>query len=219
MTPLWNCVSDLYLSKIRGWYRGRRLLATIKGSRIPKDIYASNRKLNLGCGDVRLAGYINVDALEKFRPDVVCDVSKLEFSDDNQYDLVRASHVLEHFEYPRCVEVLQEWRRVLRVGGYIVVCVPDFQALSWRTILQPSGLVLEDDTYKNGWMNGLFALDLPPEFRHKVVFTRKSLKQLLHRTGFHTVGELDYLCEEPFVLGATDDSCNLFSLNVVATKI
>ena len=25
--------------------------------------------------------------------------------------------------------------------------------------------------YPGGWINGLFALDLPPEFRHKVVFS------------------------------------------------
>lgn len=219
MFPLYKCVNELFLSKIRGWYRVGKIINQLRSSIIPTSIYLSKKKLNLGSGDRPLPTYTNVDALAKFNPEIVCQVSKLDFADENEYDLVRASHVLEHFEYPQCRDVLREWRRVLKPNGYLVVCVPDFEALSWRTILKPSGLNLDDQTYKNGWINGLFALDLPPEFRHKIVFTRRSLSRLLEESGFRVVARLNPYLEEPFTLGFDDDSLTHFSLNIAAIKV
>jgi predicted SAM-dependent methyltransferase len=172
----------------------------------------------LGSSNRLLPTYINIDALPEHSPDIVCDVSRLTFARDNEYDLVRASHILEHFAFEQLAEVLGEWRRVLRTGGYLVVCVPNCRALAWRAILQPSGFDLDEKTYRNGWISGTFALGLPPEFMHKIVFTRKSLTAVLSRSGFQVVGGLDYRKEHPFTLGITDDSCSPFSLNIAAIK-
>lgn len=218
MRGLWNSLSELYLIKIRGWYRMRLYLSKMRKPVIPNEIYKSKKKLNLGSSNKVIPAHINVDILDEFKPDIVCNVAKLDFATNNEYDLVRASHILEHFTLAECREALSEWRRVLRVGGYLVVCVPDFEALSWRTILKPSGFELDPETYKNGWINGLFALDLPPEFRHKIVFTYKSLCELLSSSGFKVVSKLNYLIEEPYTLGISDNSCTLFSLNVAAVK-
>jgi SAM-dependent methyltransferase len=45
----------------------------------------------------------------------------LPFPDESQ-DTVLAAHVLEHI--PDYIPVLREWRRVLKIGGYLVVMVP-----------------------------------------------------------------------------------------------
>ncbi|MCW5797479.1 MAG: class I SAM-dependent methyltransferase [Nitrospira sp.] len=42
---------------------------------------------------------------------------------DEQYDFVHSSHCLEHLMDPR--EGLQNWFRVLKPGGYLVILVPD----------------------------------------------------------------------------------------------
>jgi SAM-dependent methyltransferase len=49
------------------------------------------------------------------------DGTHLPFLDESQ-DAVLAAHVLEHI--PNYQEVLREWYRVLRIGGYLVIMVP-----------------------------------------------------------------------------------------------
>lgn len=79
-------------------------------------------KLNLGCGPVHMDGWTNVDYDESQGPDVVADLRHLPFEDEVA-EQVFASHVLEHFRWDE--PVLEEWRRVMRRGGEIVVIVPD----------------------------------------------------------------------------------------------
>ena len=176
MAGMISALVGMTLEKTSVWSRLQSILSGSRPSAMPREIYQSPKKLNLGCSVHRLPTYINVDVLEKFKPDVVSNASSLHFAADNEYDLVRASHILEHFELKDCYSVLSEWRRVIKPGGYLVVCVPNYEAWVWRTVLWPRGLALDERTLKNGWINGLFALDLPPEFRHKIVFTEKSLK-------------------------------------------
>lgn len=211
-------VDALYLSRVPGHYRVQPALDRFRRHVIPDAVYASPKKLNLGASFRRLPGYINVDVLAERQPDIVSDITTLDFAADNEFDLLRASHVLEHFPLERIPAVLAEWRRVLRSGGYFVVCVPDYRRLAWRTILKSSGLELDAATYRNGWINGVFALDLPPEYRHQIVFTRRSLMHLLEQTGFRIAGTLHYRKEHPFTLGITDNSCTPYSLNIAAIK-
>lgn len=218
MGGLVSALIGMTLEKSPAWNRLRRLPGVTRTSAIPQNIYRSAKKLNLGCSVHKLPTYVNVDVQEKFNPEIVANVTSLSFAGDNEYDLVRASHVLEHFQLKDCYSVLTEWRRVLMPGGYLVVCVPFFEAWAWRTVLWPRGLALDERTLRNGWINGLFALDLPPELRHKIVFSEKSLRHLLTDCGFEVQSRLSYFNEEPFTLGIADDSCNSFSLNLSAKK-
>ena len=57
-------------------------------------------KLNLGCGDKILPGYVNVDVAESRagkRPDVLCDLHRLTPFEDNSADEILSVHVVEHF--------------------------------------------------------------------------------------------------------------------------
>ena len=66
----------------------------------------SKIKLNLGCGEQILPGYINVD-LYCDKADIKADVKKLPF--DNDYaDEVYSSHVIEHFDFKESWDVLEE---------------------------------------------------------------------------------------------------------------
>ena len=55
-------------------------------------------RLNLGCGDVHMDGYLNVDKEAGCLPDKIQDLEVFpwDFKDDS-VDQVILSHVLEHF--------------------------------------------------------------------------------------------------------------------------
>jgi ubiquinone/menaquinone biosynthesis C-methylase UbiE len=58
--------------------------------------------------------------------DTVCDVTKSLPFDDNTFDAVLASHVIEHVEWERTQAVLTDWCRVLKQGGVMTLWTPDF---------------------------------------------------------------------------------------------
>lgn len=84
------------------------------------------RKLNIGTGDVPLAGYENIDRKDggEAYPLKTNDGKPIP---DASCDEVRASHILEHFANSEVPLVLAEWTRVLKPGGRLKVAVPDFE--------------------------------------------------------------------------------------------
>jgi predicted SAM-dependent methyltransferase len=82
-------------------------------------------KLNLGCGDVIKAGWINVDL---FAPAANLNLDlrePLPFGAGTA-SFVYAEHFLEHLEFPtEVILLLQESYRVLAMGGVLRVGVPD----------------------------------------------------------------------------------------------
>ena len=88
----------------------------------------ATKKLNLGCGDKILPGYVNVDVAEARagkRPDVLCDLRALKPFESGSVDEVLAVHVVEHFWRWEVADVLREWLRVLRPGGRMVLECPN----------------------------------------------------------------------------------------------
>jgi len=52
----------------------------------------------------------------------ICDAVNLKMIQDESYDFVLASHVIEHIANP--IKALLEWRRVLKEGGVLLLVVP-----------------------------------------------------------------------------------------------
>jgi len=102
-------------------------------------------KLNLGCGENRLEGFLNLDIRKEVNPDIICDVKKLPFKDDSVEEIC-AFDVLEHFEWFDVIDVLKEWFRVLKKGGILTIRVPDINEL-FRFLVSPPE-VYEDDWIK-----------------------------------------------------------------------
>lgn len=83
------------------------------------------RKLNLGCGQFPLAGFLNVDISARTPADVLCDLDRFPYPfADERFEEIRAHHVLEHLRDP--FRAMAEWRRLLRPGGTLLVKVPHF---------------------------------------------------------------------------------------------
>ena len=136
------------------------------------------RKLNLGCGDVMLEGYINCDLYYE-QADINCDVKKLPF-EDNTIDEIYASHLIEHFHFHEAFDVLREWKRVLKDGGSIVIETPDFLGCCKR-------FVNADERGRIDMYSFFFAKPWMAGETHKFLYTEGQLMWALNQVGFHNL--------------------------------
>lgn len=110
--------------------------------KIPAPVMTPSRplKLNLGCGDKILPGYVNVDIVDSRRdviPDVICDLRRLTFS-DNSAEEILSVHVVEHFWRWEVVDILKEWVRVLRPGGKMILECPNVLSACQELLRDPN---------------------------------------------------------------------------------
>ncbi len=97
-------------------------------------------KLNLGCGDKILSGYINVDTVSERagnKPDIVCDVRSLDRFPDSYADEILAVHVVEHFWRWEVVSIIKEWVRVLKPGGKMILECPNLKSACEEFLRNP----------------------------------------------------------------------------------
>src|SRR5688572_12731198 len=73
------------------------------------------------------AKIVRFDIREDTYPDVRCDVRQIHEQHFDLYDFVTSSHVLEHFRRSECVGLLTHWSRLLKVGGKLIIRVPNFE--------------------------------------------------------------------------------------------
>ena len=81
-------------------------------------------KVNVGCGNTKYPGYVNVDLCGD--TDITADMRSLPF-EDLSVDRLNAQHVLEHIPYRQFVSALREWYRVLKIGGILEIGIPDIE--------------------------------------------------------------------------------------------
>ena len=84
----------------------------------------SGVKVQLGCGHKPWAGWINVDGdRARDTADVIADLRAVPMESDS-VDVAVAIHVIEHFYQWEAGPVLQEWRRILKPGGLLILELP-----------------------------------------------------------------------------------------------
>jgi len=86
-------------------------------------------KLNLGCGEKTKKGYVNLDIRKLPNVDVIHDLNKFPYPfDDDSFDEIYMSHVLEHLEDPK--RVMSELWRISKDKGKIKIICPYFSHVS-----------------------------------------------------------------------------------------
>ena len=84
-------------------------------------------KLNLGCGQNRIEGYINVDRQPECAPDQLVDLEQFPWPyADNSVDEIVMNHVLEHLgaDTRTFFGIVKELYRVCKPGATIHINVP-----------------------------------------------------------------------------------------------
>ena len=84
-------------------------------------------KLNLGCGNRKMDGFLNVDCVEVCQPDMVVNLERTPWPwPDNSVDEIKLIHVLEHLGQQTDVflAIIKEMYRVCRDAARIEIIVP-----------------------------------------------------------------------------------------------
>ena len=101
-------------------------------------LYASGTplRLHLGCGEIKLDGYVNIDyppaqhtVQALGAADIHADILSLRFPNES-VDEIRLHHVFEHFDRPTAHALLGRWHQWLKVGGELRIETPDLRASS-----------------------------------------------------------------------------------------
>ena len=141
-----------------------------------KKVFPAHPKLNLGCGDMILDGWVNCD---KHNPkaDIKADVLELPF--ENQvFEEVLLSHVIEHVSYRKHMLVYDEIHRVLKDGGKFTLAFPDF--------METAKAFLEN---RNGdrwtwWVQTLYGMQISEGQYHIAPVTTDHALNQLRDSGF-----------------------------------
>jgi predicted SAM-dependent methyltransferase len=95
-------------------------------------------KLYVGCGPIKLKGWINIDI--SGTPDVILDVTKSFPYSDNYVDFIYNKAFYEHLTVKQGVDHLKDCLRVLKNGGVLRIATPDLETMLCRYV---------DNTWRN----------------------------------------------------------------------
>jgi SAM-dependent methyltransferase len=119
--------------------------------------------LNLGSGKNYIEGAINADINEKWKPDVVMDISKQHPLESYTFKKIIAHDVLEHI--PDLVAAMTNCLNILEIGGIMDIIVPyDTSYGAWqdpthvRAFNERSWLYYTDWFWYLGWDTHRFEL-------------------------------------------------------------
>lgn len=156
-------------------------------------------KLNLGCGNNLIGGYVNIDKFDK-EADVLADICDLPY-DDSSVDEIVSYQVIEHLPYwqtgnltssigqdypPRFFE---ECFRVLKPGGFMITECPDIEHIA-RQIVEDGDVDYRSminlyGEYYRPWDQNRY-----PDWGHQAgslhinAFTWKRIQRIADRVGF-----------------------------------
>lgn len=142
----------------------------------------SNKKLilEIGCGGKKVfPESIGLDVRPLKGVDVIADAHDLPFEDEH-FDHVYSSHVIEHFSHREVKEVLEEWVRVLKKGGTFEIRCPDLRARAFLFAIRPG---------TENIRNIYGSQDYPENFHH-CGFSSSLLKELLFESGIGQIKRL-----------------------------
>lgn len=148
-------------------------------------------RLNLGCGDKILEGYINVDFAQSRkgnRPDVIADLRALQFN-HNYADEILSVHVIEHFYRWEAEELLKHWKDILKPGGRLILECPNILTAARMLMQEPDRAARGEG--KEGKL-AMWPLYGDPTWQdplmcHRWGYTPATLMDLLKSSGFKNI--------------------------------
>jgi predicted SAM-dependent methyltransferase len=163
--------------------------------------------LHIGCGDINLDGWINLDARNKGHIHIHTDNLDLSQFSDESLGVIYLSHVLEHVSFVDAEILINTFFKKLRKGGVLLVSVPDFEAMI--KIYQGSGSDL--NIIRKALLGGQ---DYEYNY-HKSVYDNKLLCELCLNSGFNIASKYSTLEE----FGSTVGDFSTYEINSIPVSI
>ncbi len=165
------------------------------------------RFLEIGPGDERIRDFETINIIKTKNTDYVSDVSKKIDFPDKTFNIVYASHILEHIPWYMLEKTIKEWTRVLKIGGSLEVWVPDGLKIAKAFCDSEQGI--NNDFMKDGWYRFNEEKDPTKWFSgrmfsygdgigtrghfnfHLATFSERYLKKLFIDAGFKNIVKMD----------------------------
>mgnify|MGYP001590095077 CR=1 FL=1 len=148
------------------------------------------------------------------------DVTKLSF-EDNSVDLIYCAHGIAYWDRHEILDILTEWRRVLKPGGMLRIATPDIEAMM-KLYFEKQYLL----TSFLGPMYGKMEMSNATIY-HKTVYDFKSLLAILMMSKFKDIKRYDWRLTEhakhddhsqSYLPHMNKETGTLISLNVECIK-
>lgn len=138
-------------------------------------------KVNYGCGETKLPGFLNVDIEPSVKPDLVCDLRTEPFPLKNESTvLIQCIHNLEHIEMVHWPKLFFEFHRVLKPEGKLYLAYPEFEKVSKNFLSNYRGM-------RDFWRATLYGRQLYPGDYHVAPMVTGDIIDLLQQCGFHNI--------------------------------
>jgi predicted SAM-dependent methyltransferase len=176
-------------------------------------------RLHLGCGNIKIAGFCNVDALSTIAVDVIDDIRQLRRFPNDSASEIYACHVLEHFAHDEIQPILKRWLQILQPGGILRISVPDIDRI---VKIYHKNFAHFETKGNSPWIGLIYGGQSTPYDFHKTGFNVCWLAYQLELCGYECCEE--YSHEPHFVPGTIDASLakepfgEFFSLNMMARR-
>jgi len=142
-------------------------------------------KLHLGCGQVYLEGYVNIDypltehtVQQKSVADEFADLTDMRYK-AGTIEEVRLHHVFEHFPRTQAIALLVSWHSWLKKGGKVHIEVPEFDATA-RLVLDRK----TSDKDRNVAIRHIFGSNEAPWAVHYDGWSEDRFRELFDAFGF-----------------------------------
>lgn len=158
-------------------------------------------KLHLGCGNIHIKNWCNVDVLKTGATDLIMDIKTLPGIPSNSISIIYSCHVLEHFETAEIPDILYRWYEVIKPGGQIRISVPDLDAI---TRIYQNNLEHFSTPGNQPWIALIYGGQKDQYDFHKTGFNFNWLSHLLKEVGFRSIEKYEPLPH--FIENVVDNS-------------
>ena len=142
------------------------------------------KKLNLGCGNKPVPGYVNVDLFKGPIVDEIFSLDDIPYT-DGTISAIHSEHALEHLPFKRAENAIKEWFRVLAPGGELLLKIPDLDGCC-RSYVDSLG-----DKFNRWWYKATLygiqesqAGEADESQIHQSGFSQEEIAEVLERNGF-----------------------------------
>ena len=148
-------------------------------------------RLNWGCGDVGVPGWVNSDLKEGPLIDITADIRNGLPVADKTFDYAVSAHALPMIPYPDLIPVLGELRRVLKVGGVLRLALPDLdRAISAYQRGDRTYFLIPDSEVES--LGGKLVVQMLWYGWSTTMFTAEFIEELLEKAGFKRIEHCAY---------------------------